>query len=36
MLNSEDDATLKNTLNTHLAILVSVMAVLTLFITDIS
>lgn len=36
MLNSKNDATLKSTLNTHLAILVSVMAILTLFITDIS
>jgi hypothetical protein len=36
MLNSKEDAILKNTLNTHLAILIGVMVVLTLFIPDIN
>lgn len=36
MLNSKDDATLKNTLNTHIVILIGVMAALALFIIDIS
>jgi|GEM_PF-3782835 hypothetical protein len=33
---STDDAILKNTLNTHLAILIGIMVVLTLFIPEIS